>query len=251
MPHASTQSPAAMLKQSREEHLNQHLGLVYHVARQLSRARAMDLELDELVSAGTIGLIEAFNNFDQSRGLAFSTFAAPRIRGAMLDEMRRQDHVPRSVRRRVRELSSATEALTKELGRVPEPSKVAQRMGVDLDTYYRWQWEGDGARFVPLERTAEGASAGSKVTTEHVEAAIDPEVDDRLTHQQEVARLRTAIAALPPTERQVLSLYYFEDLKLSEIAQILGVSESRVSQIRGRAVVRLRDAMGNLRAAVA
>ncbi|MFN8581255.1 MAG: sigma-70 family RNA polymerase sigma factor [Gemmatimonadaceae bacterium] len=121
---------------SREELISQHLGLVYHVARQLSRARAMDLELDELVSAGTIGLIEAFNNFDASRGLAFSTFAAPRIRGAMLDEMRRQDHVPRSVRRRSRELSSATDALTRELGHTPEPSRVAARMGVDLTTFF-------------------------------------------------------------------------------------------------------------------
>ena len=251
MPQATTRPTSAEGKQNREEQLNQHLGLVYHVARQLSRARAMDLELDELVSAGTIGLIEAFNNFDQSRGLAFSTFAAPRIRGAMLDEMRRQDHVPRSVRRRVRELSSATEALTREMGCVPEPALIARRMGVDLDTYFRWQWEGDGARFVPLERTAEGATPGSRISTEHIEAAVEPEVDERLTHVEEVARLRTAIAALPPTERQVLSLYYFEDLKLAEIAQILGVSESRVSQIRGRAVLRLRDAMGNLRAAVA
>jgi RNA polymerase sigma factor for flagellar operon FliA len=251
MPQATTPSTSTLGTKNREEELNQHLGLVYHVARQLSRARAMDLELDELVSAGTIGLIEAFNNFDQSRGLAFSTFAAPRIRGAMLDEMRRQDHVPRSVRRRVRELSSATEALTKELGCIPEPAKIARRLGVDLDTYFRWQWEGDGARFVPLDRSAEGATPGSRNPNEHVEAATDPDVEDRLTHAQEVSRLRTAIAELPPTERQVLSLYYFEDLKLGEIAQILGVSESRVSQIRARAVLRLRDAMGSLRAAVA
>lgn len=236
---------------SREEMIGQHLGLVYHVARQLSRARAMDLELDELVSAGTLGLIEAFNNFDESRGLAFSTFAAPRIRGAMLDEMRRQDHVPRSVRRRSRELSSTTETLTRELGRAPEPSLVAKRMGVDLPTYFKWQWEGDGARFVPLERTAEGATPGSRIPVEHLEVATDPEVDERLTHAQEVVRLRAAIADLPPVERQVLSLYYFEDLKLSEIAVILGVSESRVSQIRGRAVLRLREAMGSLREAVA
>lgn len=236
---------------SREDLIGQHLGLVYHVARQLSRARAMDLELDELVSAGTIGLIEAFNNFDEGRGLAFSTFAAPRIRGAMLDEMRRQDHVPRSVRRRSRELSSATEALTRELGRAPEPSRVAERMGVDLSTFFKWQWEGDGARFVPLERTVEGSAPGTRIPSEHVEASTDPEMDERLTHAQEVTRLRTAIGDLPPVERQVLSLYYFEDLKLSEIAVILGVSESRVSQIRGRAVIRLREAMGSLREAVA
>ena len=110
---------------AREALLSQHLGLVYHVARQLCRSKGMDVELDELVSAGTLGLIEAFNNFDAARGLAFSTFAAPRIRGAMLDELRRQDHVPRSVRRRSRELNAATEKLTRELGHTPDRSQVA------------------------------------------------------------------------------------------------------------------------------
>ncbi|MBV6521637.1 MAG: RNA polymerase sigma factor FliA [Gemmatimonadaceae bacterium] len=250
MPTTRTQSQPAKPTPIREDHLRNHLGLVYHVARQLSRVRTMELELDELVSAGTLGLIEAYNNFDESRGLAFSTFAAPRIRGAMLDEMRRQDHVPRSVRRRTRELTAATESLTNELGRVPDSASVAQRMGVDVGTFHRWQWEGDGARFVPLECSPE-ASAGSRAIAEHREAAIEPEIDEHLTRQQEVSRLHAAIAALPPTERQVLSLYYFEDLKLSEIAQILCVSESRVSQIRGRAVARLRCAIGSLRTAVA
>lgn len=236
---------------ARDDLISRHLGLVYHVARQLSRARAMDLELDELVSAGTLGLIEALNHFDAARGLAFSTFAAPRIRGAMLDELRRQDHVPRSVRRRARELHAATEELTKELGRVPEPARIAAHMGVDVETVFRWQMEGDGARFVPLEATGDGRSSGDWKPSAQAATALDPEFDERLNHAQEVALLRGAIQDLPPVERQVLSLYYFEDLKLSEIATILGVSESRVSQIRGRAVLRLRKTMGTVREAVA
>jgi RNA polymerase sigma factor FliA len=236
---------------SREQEIKQHLGLVYHVARQLVRAKAMDLELDELVSAGTIGLIEAYNNFDASRGLAFSTFAAPRIRGAMLDEMRRQDHVPRSVRRRAREVASATDTLTSELGREPESTRVAQRLGLDLDTFFRWQADTDGARFVPLERSTEAVAPRSHIPDEHLVSATGLEVDDRLTHTQEVARLRLAIGDLPESERHVLILYYFEELRLHEIAQILEVSESRVSQIRAKAVTRLRRVLAGLREACA
>ncbi|MGQ0650566.1 MAG: sigma-70 family RNA polymerase sigma factor [Gemmatimonadaceae bacterium] len=242
---------ASVTPEHRQQLLGEHLGLVYHVARQLCRAKQMDVEIDELVSAGTIGLIEAFNNFDASRGLAFSTFAAPRIRGAMLDELRRQDHVPRSVRRRARELTAATETLTRELGRTPDPSQLADAMGVDLATLFRWQSESDHGRFIPLERTAEGTPTGSRIPLEHLIGASDEEMDDRLTLGQEVDKLRDALLDLPEQERNVLSLYYFEELKLSDIAAILGVSESRVSQIRAKAISRLRVSLRSLREAVA
>src|SRR5687768_11156047 len=127
----------------RQQLIGEHLGLVYHVARQLCRAKQMDVELDELVSAGTLGLIEAFDNFDVSRGLAFSTFAAPRIRGAMLDELRRQDSVPRSVRRRMREITAASESLTRKLGTTPNQTQLATEMGVDVLTLSRWQGEAE------------------------------------------------------------------------------------------------------------
>lgn len=247
----STHAGTAVSPERRQQLLSEHLGLVYHVARQLCRAKQMDAELDELVSAGTIGLIEAFNNFDASRGLAFSTFAAPRIRGAMLDELRRQDHVPRSVRRRSRELHRATEDLTRELGKSPDQHQLAGRMGIDLPTLFRWQSEGDNSRFIPLERTVEGASNSSRIPMEHLIASTASDIDDRLTMGQEVARLRTSLLALPEQERNVLTLYYFEELKLHEIAALLSVSESRVSQIRAKAIARLRKSMASLRAPVA
>lgn len=237
--------------ETRQQLLSEHLGLVYHVARQLCRAKQMDVELDELVSAGTLGLIEAFNNFDTSRGLAFSTFAAPRIRGAMLDELRRQDHVPRSVRRRSRELNAATEALTRELGRSPDHTQIASRMGIDLDTLFRWQADGDSGRFIPLERTVDGAPQGSRIPLEYLMASPEDELDDQITKGQEVAHLRNALMTLPEQERNVLTLYYFEELKLHEIAALIGVSESRVSQIRAKAITRLRKGLSSLRAPVA
>lgn len=237
--------------EARQALLGEHLGLVYHVARQLCRSKQMDVELDELVSAGTIGLIEAFNNFDASRGLAFSTFAAPRIRGAILDELRRQDHVPRSVRRRAREMHAASEELSRRLGHAPDQTQLAKAMGVDLTTLSRWQSESDHGRFIPLERTSEQAANGARLPLEQLIADPSEDVEDKMTLTQEVEHLRDALLALPESERNVLSLYYFEELKLSDIAAILGVSESRVSQIRAKAVSRLRGALGSLRASVA
>jgi len=235
---------------ARPQLLSEHVGLVYHVARQLCRAKQMEVEIDELVSAGTLGLIEAFNNFDAKRGLAFSTFAAPRIRGAMLDELRRQDHVPRSVRRRTRDLQAASESLTHELGHAPDQTQLARRMGVDVMTLFRWQSEGDNGRFIALERTIDGEGAGSSIAIEELIASGDDEMDERLTRGQEVEALQAALVALPEQERNVLTLYYFEELKLHEIAAILGVSESRVSQIRAKAILRLRKSLAPLRAAV-
>ena len=250
-PATANRMSGTISAETRQQLLGEHLGLVYHVARQLCRAKQMDVELDELVSAGTIGLIEAFNNFDTSRGLAFSTFAAPRIRGAILDELRRQDHVPRSVRRRARELNAATEQLTRELGHSPENAQLADRMGIDLATLFKWQSDGESSRFISLERTMEGSSSSSRIPMEHMLAATDDDLDERITMAQEVTKLRSSLTALPEQERNVLSLYYFEELKLHEIAALLGVSESRVSQIRAKAIARLRKSLATLRSPVA
>src|SRR5205085_5244966 len=121
--------------------LTENLSLVHHVARQLESKLSNELDHDELVSAGTLGLMSAMNAFDPERGLAFSTFAVPRIRGAILDELRRQDHVPRSVRRKTRDIGSARSALAAKLCRMPEDSEVAEALGVDVQTL--WKWESD------------------------------------------------------------------------------------------------------------
>ena len=133
--------------------LTENLSLVHHVARQLARGLAGEADYDELVSAGTLGLISALQSFDASRGLAFSTFAVPRIRGSILDELRRQDHVPRSVRRKSREMAAAREALGRTLGRCAEDSEIAEHLGVDVQTMWRWQADVEGAMHVPLDRT--------------------------------------------------------------------------------------------------
>ena len=230
---------------ARDAVLRQHLGLVYHVAGQLARARANDVELDDLVSAGTLGLIDALENFDASRGLAFSTFAAPRIRGAMLDELRRLDRVPRSVRRKSRQIEGATMALAGMLGREPGHAELADGLGIDLATLWRWQAERESSHVVSIDRAS--STEGGAATGEWLAGSNGVEVYDSITLAQELQYLRGALLEIPEQERTVLSLYYFEELKLNDIARILEVSESRVSQIRSKAIGRLRRKLSKLR----
>jgi RNA polymerase sigma factor for flagellar operon FliA len=231
--------------------LEEHLGLVHHVARQVSRTLAVRADFDELVSAGTIGLMTALEGFDASRGLAFSTFAAPRIRGAILDELRKQDHVPRSIRRKTREISAARESLMRATGVAPDDATVARQLGIDVDTLWRWQADVEGAHHIPLDRAPGEHDATTPAPAEMLSGGDGPAVEDHLTHEQEVAHLKEAIMGLKEQERIVLSLYYFEELKLHEIAKVLELTESRVSQIRSKALGKLRVQLKPLREQVA
>lgn len=242
---ADSRDPAA-----RDRLLNEHLGLVHHVARQMSRSLAVDVDFDELISSGTVGLMNALDSFDPSRGLAFSTFAAPRIRGAILDDLRRQDHVPRSIRRKSREIGAAREALTREKGVAPDDRELAEHMGIDLDTLWRWQSEVEGTFHLPLDRPASEDDRRS-TPLDSLPGADGQKIEDEINFQQEVDVLREAILRLKEQERVVLSLYYFEELKLHEIATILELTESRVSQIRSKAIAKLRAEMAPLREQVA
>jgi len=228
---------------ARDALLTENLSLVHHVARQLARNLAADADLDEMVSAGTIGLMSAVDSFDAARGLAFSTYAVTRIRGAILDELRRQDHVPRSVRRKTRDLGAAREALMHALGRTPDDAEVAGRLGVDVTTVWRWQADVDGAMHVSLDRATDDQD-GHRAPLSFLSAS-DEGADARVAREEEVRLLRDAIGRLKEQERTVLSLCYFEELRLHEIAAILGLTDSRVSQIRTRALGRLRESMSH------
>jgi RNA polymerase sigma factor for flagellar operon FliA len=236
---------------ARDRLLQEHLGLVHHVARQVSRTLAVRADFDELVSAGTIGLMAALESFDASRGLAFSTYAAPRIRGAILDELRKQDHVPRSIRRKTREMSAAREVWMRQHGRAPEDRELAAQLNVDLDTLWRWQADVEGAHHIPLDRAPGEREHSTPSPSELLSGGEESDVEEHLTHQQEVVHLKDAILRLKEQERVVLSLYYFEELKLHEIAKVLELTESRVSQIRSKALSKLRVDLKPLRDRVA
>lgn len=228
---------------ARDQLLREHLSLVHHVAQQLARNLAADADVDELVSAGTMGLMNALETFDVSRGLAFSTFAVPRIRGSILDELRRQDHVPRSVRKKARDISQARESLMRQLGRAPEDKELAAALGIDAGTLWKWQADVESAVQVPLDRSAPDRDGSGTSPWEMLASEDEDSVEERLTKEQEVVLLREAILSLKEQERTVLSLYYFEELKLAEIAEVLGLTESRVSQIRSKALAKLRDSL--------
>jgi RNA polymerase sigma factor FliA len=236
---------------ARDALLKEHLSLVHHVARQLSRSLAAPADFDELVSCGTMGLMSALDAFDTSRGLAFSTFAVPRIRGAILDELRRQDHVPRSIRRKTREIAAARENLTRIFGRAASDKEVAEHLGLDLATLWRWQADTESAVHVPLEHTTTDGDGNPQHIIEPLTNESEPAVDEEISRQQEYEILRHSLATLKEQERIVLTLYYFEELKLHEIADVLKLTESRVSQIRAKALGKLRVELAGFRQRVA
>jgi len=225
---------------ARDALLEEHLSLVHHVARQLSRSLAAPADFDELVSCGTIGLMSAVDAFDPSRGLAFSTFAVPRIRGAILDELRRQDHVPRSIRRKTREIAAARETLTRIFGRLASDKEVAEHLGIELGTLWRWQADTESAVHVPLEQTTTDGEGNTQHLVEPLIHEPESGVDEEISRQQEHEIVRNSLSTLKEQERIVLTLYYFEELKLHEIADVLELTESRVSQIRSKALGKLR-----------
>lgn len=232
---------------ARDALLEANLNLVHHVARQLSRALAAPADFDELVSCGTLGLMNALDAFDATRGLAFSTFAVPRIRGAILDELRRQDHVPRSVRRKSRDISHARETLTRIFGRPASDGEIAEHLGVDLDTLWRWQSETESAVQISLDQSATDHDGQPGLPPEAVMFDAEEGIEDQVNRDQEREILKEALLRLKDQERIVLTLYYFEELKLHEIADVLKLTESRVSQIRAKALGRLRTEVAHFR----
>ena len=230
-------------EEARDRLVRSHLRLVHHVAGQLIRSGpTRGMEIDDLVSAGTIGLLHAIQSFEPERGLAFSTFATPRIRGAILDDLRRQDAAPRSVRRKQRDLSRARERLSSTLNRAPTDEEVAVELGVDQDQLRRWELDADSGTPVALDPLQT-----DRVTHAPVLSSQEQPADESLGHREEVQILTQAIQELRHPDRLVVSLYYHEGLRMHQIAEVLGVTESRVSQIRSRALKELRAQLAHLR----
>ena len=222
---------------ARSQLLTRHLGLVHHVAREVSR-RIPTVELGELVSAGALGLMKALDSFDLSRGFAFSTYAVLRIRGAILDDLRSRDSTPRSVRVKRRRIESVAAALEAELGHAPSAKEVADRLEIDLAMYWKWKdavgsyAEADAPRPVKGRRMSRDAE-------NHADPSATS-VPQRLVESEHVTQLQQLISRLPVQQRRVLALYYYEELNLRQVGDVLNVSESRVSQIRSQALRRLK-----------
>ena len=217
------------------------LPFVESLARRVASSMPHSIELRDLVQDGMIGLIDAACRFDEARGIKFETFAERRVRGAMIDALRR-DAWPRGVRRQRRELEAAREQLRRELGAEPSLADLAARVGSDEARLGRTI-----VRINTIESTSP-LSAGENVDGASLPPALvpsEPQSPDKAYEEREVRdRIRAAISSLPPRERKVIGMYYYAEATMKQIGAAIGVNESRVSQLHARAVQRLRKALG-------
>ncbi len=223
-------------EQTPEDLLNQYAPLVKRIAHHLLARLPASVQLDDLMQAGMIGLLEAARKYDFSKGASFETFVGIRIRGAMLDEVRRNDWLPRSVHRNGRRIAEATKAVEQRLGRDARDAEIAAEMGLTLADYHNLLADSSGGALygfddVGLTDDLLAQQEGSRVA--------GPE--EGLHEADFRTDLAEAIAQLPERERLVLALYYDEEMNLKEIGAVLGVSESRVCQISNQAMARLRS----------
>ena len=216
-----------------------HEPLVKRIAYHLMSRLPASVQADDLIQAGMIGLIEASRKFDPEQGASFETYAGIRIRGAMLDEIRRTDWTPRSVHRKAREVAEAVRKIENEVGRDARDVEVAEEMGLGLDEYHKILQDSTGCRIFSFE------DPGTLVDEGYPQSNRQPNQPlENLQKSDFKQGLAQEIKGLPERERLVMALYYDEELNLREIGEILGVSESRVCQIHGQALIRLRARMG-------
>jgi RNA polymerase sigma factor for flagellar operon FliA len=221
-----------------------HASLVKRIAYHLMNRLPPSVQSDDLIQAGMIGLLEAARNYDASQGASFETYAGIRIRGAMLDEIRRTDWTPRSVHRKTREVSEAIRRIENDKGRDARDNEVAEELGISVKDYHSILRDAAGARVFSTEELAASGHLAWESTGQSTRGPLEGLEDDDFRDG-----LAEAINNLPERERLVISLYYDEELNLREIGEVLGVSESRVCQIHSQATCRLRSRLREWRAA--
>jgi len=224
----------------REEIVKQHLWLVRCIAQSIAEALPRSVDVADLISAGTVGLIRAIDEYDPSKGAKLETYARYKIRGAIFDELRKQDILPYSVRSKVKQIDRAISELERELGRYPEDDEIAERVGLEVGEISKLLAMAGTLDLYSLEELLEnGEISFDMVEGENQNGLTDPLT--RLEREELVKVLVNAIKELPETERTILGLYYYEGLRMKEIGEVLGISESRVSQIHSKAILFLRS----------
>ena len=222
------------------DYVSKHFDLVKRIAYHLAGRLPDSIAVDDLIQSGMIGLIEAAKSYDENHnaGACFATFASLRIRGAMLDDVRRNGWAPRSVQKHTKDLSEAIRRIEQRTGRSAEPAEIAEEMGVSIDNYYEMAEQAARSQVLAIEDLANDEGEISGVSAHEG----DPQgLLEQADFGQELA---DSIGELPERERMVMALYYQEELNLKEIGAVLGVSESRVCQLHGQALTRLRARLG-------
>ncbi len=219
--------------------VTRNVSLVKRIAYHLVSRLPPSVQVEDLIQAGMIGLLEAASNYNPAQGASFETYAGIRIRGAMLDEIRRSDWTPRSVHRKVRMVAEAVRAIENAQGRDARDNEVAAALEMSLDEYHQILQDAAGCRVFSYDDPAIGGDEYEVPGQGNHQGPLEMVQKDDFQRA-----LAEAIAGLPERERLVMSMYYDEELNLREIGEVLGVSESRVCQIHGQALIRLRARMG-------
>ena len=218
-----------------EEVVDRYAPLVKRIAHHLLLRMPASVQIDDLIQSGMIGLLEAAKKYDVSKGASFETYAGIRIRGSMLDEVRKGDWAPRSVHRKSRKVAEAIKAIESRTGKDAKDPEIAKELNIDLNAYFAILQDASGSRLFSFDDVMEGDDSA-------IELAVGdlPGPCDGLQRDTFKANLANAISGLPDREKLVLALYYDEELNLKEIGEVIGVSESRVSQIHSQAAMRLK-----------
>lgn len=227
-----------------EQMVLQYAPLIKYIASRLALRLPSHISLDDLISSGIIGLIDAIRKFDPSKNISFKTYAEFRIKGAMLDELRSLDWIPRSVRKKSNLIEHAYAKLQKSLGRPAEAEEVAQALGLTLEDFYQILDETKGVSLVALDSARKTSSSSlGPLDQDQPEILQDLSVRDSFlaVHFSQLQEIMVrAIEALPDKEKLLISLYYYEELTMKEVGEIMGYTESRISQLHTQAMYRLR-----------
>ena len=227
--------------ENREEVIIRYSPMIKYVANRIAMRLPPHIEVDDLISVGVLGLMDAISKYDSSRGAKFKTYAEFRVRGAILDELRAMDWVPRSIRQKASSVDKVVQSLQVKLSRSPEDEEVAKEMGISLDQFHDTLNETKSIPVFSLEDLGIAKESGEQQSLLDClagKADADPQTQIRLIELKEI--IAKAIDALPEKERLMVSLYYYEELTMKEIGAVLEITESRVSQIHSKAVYRLR-----------
>lgn len=230
-----------------EQIVKEYSPMIKYVANRIALRLPPHIEVDDLISVGAIGLMDAIEKYDPSRGAKFKTYAEFRVRGSILDELRSLDWVPRSVRQKASKLDGVSSKLQSKLGRLPEDEEIAKEMGVTLEEFFKTLNETRNMPLLSLEDLGIARDSGDKqslLDTLEGRSDVDPQTQMRLTELKNL--IAAAIDSLPEKERLMVSLYYYEELTMKEIGEVLGITESRISQIHSKAVYRLRTKLKSL-----
>ena len=237
----NTYETPALSNTERDELILEHLPQIKYIAQRISAKLPAHVELNDLVSAGVLGLLDAIDKFDESRGVKFKTYAELRIKGAILDSLRNLDWAPRSLRKKSKDLEKVYRELEQRLGRPVTDKEICDEMEITLEEFYELVDQIKGLNLGSFhELSNQEDENGGELLVKYVPDA--PEMDPFfLFHKTEIQGiLATAIDTLPKKERLVVSLYYFDEMTMKEIGKVLGVNESRVSQLHTKAMLRLR-----------